>query len=135
MESWEWNCGTKCEMWGVTLVCSFDNPILVSIVAPPEPGLAINNPCFVAWPLELRLGTRSPRCAAWPPELGLGTRNACSTMIKRSTICALHCFVLPCAPMKMQGVSLLDSTLGYSNVGYLTFLFVALTCRALTYNS
>ena len=32
-------------------------------------------PRFVAWPLELGLGTRNPRFVAWPLELGLGTRN------------------------------------------------------------
>ena len=29
-------------------------------------------PRFVAWPLELGLGTRNPRFFAWPLELGLG---------------------------------------------------------------
>ena len=101
METREWNCGTQCEMWGVPLVCLFHNPILVSIVAPLELGLGIHNPRFVAGPLEL----------------GLGTRNARSTMINRSTVFALHCFVLPCVPIKMQGVGLLGFTLGYSTTG------------------
>ena len=125
---------------GVPLVCLFRNPILVSIVAPLESGLGIHNPRFVAgplevwlgthnsrfvaWPLELGLGTRSPCFVGWPLELGLGTRNARSTMINRSTVFALHCFVLPCVPIKMQGVGLLDFTRGYSAIGYLTFLFL-----------
>ena len=114
----EWNCGTQCEKWGVPFVCLFQNPILLSIVAPFELGLRTRNPCFVAGPLvfglgtrsprfvacplELGLGTRSPRFVAWPVELGLGIRNACSTMLKRTTVFALHCFVLPCVPIKMQ---------------------------------
>ena len=130
-------------MWGVPLVCLFHNPILVSIVAPLELGLGIHNPRFVAgplevelgtrnprfvaWPLELGLGTRSPRFVAWPFELGLGIRNA------RSTVFALHCFVLPCVPIEMQGVGLLDFTLGYSTIVYLTFLFLTLPCPVLTY--
>ena len=135
METREWNCGTQCEMWGVPLVCLFHNPILVSIVAPLELGLGIHNPRFVAGPLELGLGTRSPRFVAWPLELGLGTRNARGTMINRSTVFALHCFVLPCVPIKMQGVGLLDFTLGYSTIGYLTFLFLTLPCPVSTYSS
>ena len=119
METREWNCGTQCEMWGVPLVCFFHNSILVSIGAPFELGLGIHNPRFVAgplevglgtrdsrfvaWPLELGLGTRSPRFVTWPFELGLGIHNARSTMINRSTVFALHCFVLPCVPIKMQG--------------------------------
>ena len=134
METREWNCGTQCEMWSVPLVCFFHNPILVSIVAPLELGLGIHNPRFVAgplevglgtrnsrfvvWPLELGLGTRSPRFVAWPLKLGLGTPNARSTMINRSTVLALHCFVLPCVPIKMQWVGSLDFTLGYSTIGY-----------------
>ena len=151
MATREWNCGTQCEMWGVPLVCLFHNPILVSIVAPfelglgthnprfvagpLEVGLGTHNPCFVAWPLELGLGTRSPHFVAWPLELGLGTRNARSTMINRSTVFALHCFVLPCVPIKMQGVGLLDFTLGYSTIVYLTFLFLTPPCPVLTYSS
>ena len=92
VETREWNCGTKCEMWGVPFVCLFHNPILVSIVAPFELGLGSHDPrfvagplevgsgtrnsSFVAWPLELGLGNRSPRFVAWPLELGLGIRNA-----------------------------------------------------------
>ena len=33
------------------------------------------NPRFVAWPLELGLGTLNPRFVVWPLELGLGTLN------------------------------------------------------------
>ena len=32
-------------------------------------------PRFVAWPLELGLGTHNPRFVVWPLELGLGTHN------------------------------------------------------------
>ena len=151
METREWNCGTQCEMWGVPLVCLFHNPILVSIVAPFELGIGIHNPRFVAgpfevglgsrnsrfvaWPLEMELGTRTPRFFARPFELGLGIRNARSTMINGSTIFAVHCFVLPCVPIKMQGVGLLHFTLGYSTIGYLTFLFLTLPCPLLTYSS
>ena len=39
------------------------------------PLVPARNPCFVAWPLELGLGTRNLRFVAWPLELGLGTRN------------------------------------------------------------
>ena len=39
--------------------------------------LDLAKPRFVAWPLELRLGTCIPRFVAWPLELGLGTRNPC----------------------------------------------------------
>ena len=43
-------------------------------------GLAIyalltDNPRFVAWPLQLELGSHIPRFVAWPLELGLGTHN------------------------------------------------------------
>ena len=92
----------------------FHNPILVSIVAPFELGLGNHNSRFVSWHLELGLGIRSPCFVAWPLELGLGTRKARSTMINRSTVFVLHCFVLPCVPIKMQGVGELDFTLGYS---------------------
>ena len=112
METRKWNCGTQCEMKGVPLVCLFHNPILVINVAPLELGLGIHNPRFFAGPLEV----------------GLGTRNARSTMINRSTVFALHFFALPCVPVKMQGVGLLDFTLGYSTIGYLTFLFLTLPC-------
>ena len=95
----------------------------------------IHNRRFVAKPLELGLGTRSPCFVAWPVELGLGIRNARSTMINRSTVFALHCFVLPCVLIKMQGVGLLDFTLGYSTIGYFTFLFLTLPCPVLTYSS
>ena len=126
METWEWNRGRQCEMWGVPLVCLFRNLILVNIVAPLQLGLGIHNPPFVAgptelglgtrnlhfvlWPLRLGLGTRSPRVVAWPLELGLGIRNARSTIINHSTVFALHCFVLPCVPIKVQGVGLLHFT-------------------------
>ena len=33
------------------------------------------NPRFVAWPLELGLGSHNPRFVAWPLELALGTHN------------------------------------------------------------
>ena len=42
---------------------------------PLELGLGTHNPRFVAWPLELGLGTHDPRFFAWPLELGLGTRD------------------------------------------------------------
>ena len=56
-------------------------------------------------------------------------------MINRSTVFALHCFVWPCVAIKMQGVALLDFTLGYSTIVYLTFLFSTLPCPFLTYSS
>ena len=37
--------------------------------------LSLSFPRFVAWPLELGLGTHNPRFFAWPLELGLGTHN------------------------------------------------------------
>ena len=40
---------------------------------PLELGLGTLNPRFVVWPLELGLGTLNPRFFAWPLELGLGT--------------------------------------------------------------
>ena len=43
---------------------------------PLELGLGTHNPRFVAWPLDLGSGTRNPRFVAWPLELGLGTHNA-----------------------------------------------------------
>ena len=156
----------KCGVFHL-FVSLFDNPILVSIVAPLELGLGTrnprfvagtlevglrtHNPCFVAWPLKLGsgthsprfvawplklgLGTRSPRFVAWPIELGFGTRNARSTVINRSTVFVLHCFVLLCVPIKMQGVGLLDFTLGYSTIVYLTFFSPTLPCPVLTYSS
>ena len=42
---------------------------------PLELGLGTHNPRFVAWPLKLGLGTHNPRFVAWPLELGLGTHN------------------------------------------------------------
>ena len=42
---------------------------------PLELGLGTLNPRFVVWPLELGLGTHNPRFVAWPLELGLGTLN------------------------------------------------------------
>ena len=42
---------------------------------PLELGLGTHNPRFVAWPLELGLGTHNPRFFARPLELGLGTHN------------------------------------------------------------
>ena len=122
-------------MWGVSLVFLFHNSILVNIVAPFEVALGTRNSPFVAWPLGLGLGTRSPCFVVWPFELGLWTRNARSTMINHSTVFALHWFVGPCVPIKMQGVGLLDFTLGYSTIGYLTFLFFTLPCPGLTCSS
>ena len=122
-------------MWSAPLVCLFHNPILGSMVAPLELGLGIHNLRLVAWPLELGLETRSPRFVVGRLELALETRIASSTMINRSTVFALHCFVLPCVPIKMQRVGLLDFTLGYSTVGYLTFLILNLPCPVLTYSS
>ena len=75
VETREWNCGTKCEMWCVPLVYLVHDPILVSIVAPLELGLGIHNPRFVAGPLEVGLGTRYSRFVVWPLELGLGARS------------------------------------------------------------
>ena len=69
---------------------------------------------------------------AWPLELGLRILNARSTMLNRSTVFALHCFVLPCVPIKMHWVGLLNFTLGYSTIVYLSFLFLTLTCPVLT---
>ena len=132
----EWNCGTQCEMWVFHLFgCLLHNPILVSIVAPLELGLGTRNLRFVAWPLELGLGTRNLRFVAWPLELGLGTRNPRSTVFNRSTVFALQCFVLPSVPIMMQGVGLLDFTLGYSTIVYLTFLFSTLPYPVFTYSS
>ena len=136
-------------MWGLPLVCLFHNPILVGIVALRELGLGIRNPRFVAGPVEMGLGTRNSRFVAWPLELGLGIRSARfvvwpfelglgtarSTMINRSTVFVLHCFVLPCVPIKMQRVGELDFTLGYSTIEYLILLFVTLPCPVLTYSS
>ena len=42
---------------------------------PLELGLGTRNPRFVAWPLELGLRARNPRFVVWPLELGLGTLN------------------------------------------------------------
>ena len=39
-----------------------------------KPG-QLSNPRFVAWPLELGLGTHTTRFVVWPLELGLGTHN------------------------------------------------------------
>ena len=47
----------------------------------------------------------------------------------------MHVVMLPCVPIKMQGVGLLDFTLGSSTIGYLTFLFLTLPCLVLTYSS
>ena len=46
----------------------------------------------------------------------------------------MHLVMLPCVPIKMQGVGLLDFTLG-STIGYFTFLFLTLPCPVLTYSS
>ena len=51
-------------------------PTALGFVAwPLELGLGSLNSRFAAWPLELGLGTRNPRFAVWPLELGLGTLN------------------------------------------------------------
>ena len=42
---------------------------------PLELGLGTHNPRLVLWPLELGLGTHNPRFVPWPLELGLGTLN------------------------------------------------------------
>ena len=47
----------------------------------------------------------------------------------------MHLVMLPCVPITMQGVGLLDFTLGSSTIGYLTFLFLTLPCPVLTYSS
>ena len=47
----------------------------------------------------------------------------------------MHVVMLPCVPIKIQGVGLLDFTSGSSTIGYLTFLFLTLTCPVLTYSS
>ena len=88
---------------------------------------------FVVWLLELGLGSCSPRFVAWPLELELENRIAHSTTINRSTVFALHCVVLPCVPIKMQVVGILDFTFGYSTIVYVTFLFLTLPCLVLTY--
>ena len=50
----------------------------------------VSFPRFVAWPLELGLGTLNPRFVAWPLELGLGTRNprfvACMVVESRNQL-------------------------------------------------
>ena len=53
-------------------------------------------------------------------------------MINRGTVFVLHCFVLPCMPIKMEKICLLDFS--YSTIVYLIFLFLTLPCRVLTYN-
>ena len=47
----------------------------------------------------------------------------------------MHIVMLPCVPIEMQGVGLLDFTLGSSSTEYLTFLFLTLPCPVLTYSS
>ena len=47
----------------------------------------------------------------------------------------MHVVMLPCVPIKMQGVGLRDFTLGSSTIGYNTFLFLTLPCPVLTYSS
>ena len=95
----------------------------------------IQNPRFVVWPLEFELRTRSPRFVAWPLDFGFGIRNPLTTMIKRSTVLALHCFVLPCVAIKMPGVGVMDFIFGYRTIVYLTFLFLTLPCPVSTYSS
>ena len=43
--------------------------------SPPPAQTPASTPRFVAWPLELGLGTHNPRFIAWPLELGLGTHK------------------------------------------------------------
>ena len=121
----------KCGLFQL-FVCLFHNPTLVSIVAPFELGLGIrnarffaspfalrlgiHNPRFVAGPFELGLGICSPCFVAWPVELRLGTRNARGIVITLRTVFAVHGFVSPCVPIKMQGVGLLEFMLGYSTI-------------------
>ena len=47
----------------------------------------------------------------------------------------MHEVMLPCVPIKMQSVGLLDFTLSSSTIGYLTFLFLTLPCPVLAYSS
>ena len=70
----------------------------------------------------------------WPFELGIRTLGW-GTGVNRSTVFSLHCFVMPCVPNMMQGVGLLDSTLGVSTKVYFAFLFPTLPCPVLTYGS
>ena len=77
-----------------------------------EVGLGICKPRFVVWLFELGSGIYSLGFVERLFELGLGMCNARSTMINRSPVYGLHYFVFPFGPLKMQGVGLLDFTLG-----------------------
>ena len=99
------------------------------------------------WPLEL--GIRTPMLWHGPlswghglprfvvalvGELGIWTPGW-GNRVNRSTVFALHCFVLPCVLNMMQGVGLPDFTLGCPTIVYPTFLFPTLPCPILTYSS
>ena len=87
--------------WPIELGLGTHNPRFVARLF--EVGLGVRNPRFVIWPPESGSGTRSPRFVVWLLELGIGTRNARSTVNNRSTVLALHCSVLLCVRIKMQG--------------------------------
>ena len=72
--------------------------------------------------------------SVWPLELGIRTPGW-GNQVNCSTVFALQCFVLPCVPNMMQGVGLLDFTLGYSTIVYPTFLFPTLPCPVLLIKS
>ena len=61
--------------WGEHIRSIFLSPSRGFVAWPLELGLGTHNPRFVAWPLELGLGTHNPRFVAWPLELGLGAHN------------------------------------------------------------
>ena len=67
----------KGGVWGGGVIllgyCPPHNPRFIAW--PLELGLGTHNPRFIAWPLELGLGTHNPRFIAWPLELGLGTHK------------------------------------------------------------
>ena len=58
--------------------------------------LSLQNPCTMT---------------AYTEKPGNTSIMSCSAA---KSVFALHCFVLPCVPIKMQGVGLLDFTFGYS---------------------
>ena len=96
--------------------------------------MGIHNPRFVVWLYELEFAFPTRPFVAWSLELWLRIRNAGSTLINRITVLALHCFLLPRVPIKMQGVVLLDCMVGYSTIVYLRFLFSTLPCPVLTHS-
>ena len=64
-----------------------------TLALPPwTPGQSLN-PRFVAWPLELGLGTHNPCFVAWPLELGLGTHSAATQdeAEDEAEVCVLCC--------------------------------------------